>query len=345
MNGLAGNELALKLFPELTAEALKERFAAYDSIRTFQGDVMYRGCRFMMAQTMETFTCSGQEYLDGKPCLFISNHRDIVVDSMMLQYQLITLGLDTTYLVVGSNLYEMPLMAQLAKVNKMIGIARGGGRKAYYRSLMELSTVLRQIVVSEGHSAWIAQRNGRTKDGCDQTDPALVKMIAATGDDPVKGLVSMNIVPLSISYEWEPCAAQKAREVCLRRKGPYEKVPGEDSQSIINGIMDFKGKVHLSVCKPLEPSEIEATKGVPAAVAALIDSRIAEGYRLFDTNRMAAALLKGEPLPESQESERFVKYLEKTCEKYPLGPEYRQTLLEIYANPILKKVNYHTSQR
>ena len=123
MNGLAGNELALKLFPELTAEALKERFAAYDSIRTFQGDVMYRGCRFMMAQTMETFTCSGQEYLDGKPCLFISNHRDIVVDSMMLQYQLITLGLDTTYLVVGSNLYEMPLMAQLAKVN--------GGRKAY----------------------------------------------------------------------------------------------------------------------------------------------------------------------------------------------------------------------
>ena len=316
MNGLAGNELALKLFPELTAEALKERFAAYDSIRTFQGDVMYRGCRFMMAQTMEAFTCSGQEYLNGKPCLFISNHRDIVVDSMMLQYQLITLGLDTTYLVVGSNLYEMPLMAQLAKVNKMIGIARGGGRKAYYRSLMELSTVLRQIVVSEGHSAWIAQRNGRTKDGCDQTDPALVN-----------------------------CAAQKAREVCLRRKGPYEKVPGEDTQSIINGIMDFKGKVHLSVCKPLEPSEIKATKGVPAAVAALIDSRIAEGYRLFDTNRMAAALLKGEPLPESQESERFVKYLDEACEKYPLGPEYRQTLLEIYANPILKNVNYHTSQR
>jgi hypothetical protein len=170
-------------------------------------------------------------------------------------------------------------------------------------------------------------------------------MIAATGDDPVKGLDSMNIVPLSISYEWEPCAAQKAREVCLRRKGPYEKVPGEDTQSIINGIMDYKGKVHLSVCKPLEPSEIEATNGIPAAVAALIDSRIAEGYRLFDTNRMAATLLKGEPLPESQESERFVKYLDEACEKYPLGPEYRKTLLEIYANPILKNVNYHTSQR
>lgn len=334
MATLAEHPLAAKLFPSLSAEALKEHFLAYDGIRAFQSDAMFRASQYMMQQTISSFTCSGQEYLDGQPSLFISNHRDIVVDSLLLQYQLIALGLDTTHIVIGSNLYEMPLMTQLAKVNKMVGIPRVSGGKAFYNSMMQLSVLLRRLVCDHGQCVWIAQRNGRTKDGIDRTDPALVKMIARSGPDPVSALHSMHIIPLSVSYEWEPCAPQKARELCLRRQGPYTKAPGEDTQSILDGLTAFKGQVHLTVCPPLTLAEIQSLQGDPARVAALIDRRIAQGYRLFDNSRFADELLAGRPFPDTPAAHRFAQYLDQACAQYPLGPDYRQTLLSIYAGPL-----------
>ena len=334
MDALSDHPMALKLFPELSAEAIKQRFLAYDGIRAFQSDAMYRATQFVIRQTIGSFTCSGPEYLDGRPALFISNHRDIVVDSLLLQYQLLSLGHDTTHIVIGSNLFEMPLMAQMAKVNKMIAIPRTGGLKAYYSNLMQLSTLLRSLITLKGQSVWIAQRNGRTKDGIDHTDPALIKMIAATGSDPVHALADMNIVPLSISYQWEPCAPLKARELCLRSRGPYQKAPGEDSQSIVSGITEYKGDVHLAVCPPLTLSELQSTQGHPDQVAALVDSRINQAYKMFDTNQMAARLLQSDTIADFPQAEQFNHYIEQACLRYPLGPEYRQTLLSIYANPL-----------
>ena len=336
MAALAEHRIAQSLFPELSQDDLRRRFAAYRDVRDFQADAMYRGCRYVVEHTMSRFTWSGTEYLDGSPSLFISNHRDIVLDTMLLQYLLISLGRDTTHVVVGTNLFEMPLMAQMARVNKMFGIDRGGNRMEYYQSLIEMSAYLRHLVTERRESAWIAQRNGRTKDGIDRTDPALLKMIAATGNpsDPVGALHAMHIVPLCVSYEWEPCGRQKAREVCLRRQGPYVKAPGEDTQSIVNGIMDFKGRVHLSVCPPLTLDELATTDGDFHQVAALIDRSIAQGRTTFDNNRIAKAMLDGTPLPDSKATADFQRYIDDACAQYPDCDNYRTTLLQIYANSV-----------
>lgn len=336
MAALADHPLAAKLFPDLSAEAVKQRFLSYDGVRSFQSDAMYRACQFLIQSTFTDFSCSGTQYLDGKPTLFISNHRDIVVDSLLLQYQLVSQGLDTSYIVIGANLFEMPLMTQMAKVNKMIGIPRVSGGKAFYNSMMQLSHLLRTLVAQRGQSVWIAQRNGRTKDGIDHTDPAIIKMVSRSDPDPVRALDSLHIVPLSISYEWEPCAPQKARELVLRAQGPYTKQPGEDTQSILSGLSGHKGHVHLTVCPPLTRDELEQLHGDTDGVAALIDSRIAQGYTIFDNSRLAAALLSGSPIKHSPQLLRFEHYLDEACSRYPLGPEFRQTLLSIYAAPLMQ---------
>lgn len=327
--------LSSKLFPELSIEEAKGKFLAFQDVSQFQATAMYRGCEYIIAHSMSQFSYSGEEYLDGKPCLFISNHRDIVLDAMMLQYILVQQGRDTSHVVVGSNLWEMPLLASLARVNKMYGIDRGGTHREYYDALIKMSRHLRHLVVERGESVWIAQRNGRTKDGCDRTDPALIKMIAASGDrsDPIAALDAMHIIPMSVSYEWEPCGILKAREMCLRQQGPYTKQPGEDTQSIISGITDFKGRVHFSICKPIEHDELMATQGDFDRIAALIDHRISQGYRIWPNNKIAQQMLHCSSAADSSDNQiRFTQYLDKACAQTQLGDEFRHTLISIYAN-------------
>ena len=336
MQAFVGHEmfdmLAVRLFPDTPKEELKGRLLAMESVDEFQSMFMYRGCQWVIENTMTDFTYSGVEHLDGTPRLFISNHRDIVLDAMMLQYILVGQGLATTHVVIGANLMEIPILPLLARLNKMYSIGRGGNRREYYRGLITMSQQLRQWV-ERGEGVWIAQRNGRTKDGIDHTDPALVKMIASSGDekDPVGALASMNITPVSVSYEWEPCAALKAREMTLSHGGGYTKAPGEDTESVMSGIRDFKGHVHFTICKPLSHEELTETKGAFDTVAALIDRRIGEGYHVWQNNRIAKQMLSGGKIDDTPESRAFETYVEEACRRFPLGEEFRQRLLGIYA--------------
>ena len=334
--------LAAKLFPDTSVEELRQQLSACDNARQFQSTFMYRCCQWVIENTMSQFTFSGTEHLDGTPSLFISNHRDIVLDAMMLQYILVGKGLDTSHIVIGANLFEMPLMELMAKTNKMYSIGRGGTPREYYRSLITMSEHLRHLVTRQGESVWIAQRNGRTKDGIDHTDPALIKMIAGGGNtpDPASALGGMHITPISVSYEWEPCGLLKARELCLRAKGPYTKSPGEDSDSILRGILDFKGHVHFTICQPLQPEVIEACRGDYNIIADIIDQRISEGYHLWPNNFIAQEMLADEPLTQHpQETKAFKQYIDDACLQYPLDDTFRQFLLGIYANP-LKRLNH-----
>lgn len=344
------------LYPDTPLDELRQQLLQTPSAARFQATFMYRACQWVAQNSMTSFTFSGAEHLDGTPTLFVSNHRDIVLDAMMLQYILVRLGLATTHIVIGANLMEIPLMPTLARLNKMYSIGRGGGRRQYYRGLIELSHQLREWVAQEGESVWIAQRNGRTKDGLDRTEPALVKMIAASlttpadahGTAPADALAAMHIVPVSVSYEWEPCAALKARELCLAAHGTYTKAPGEDTQSVLSGITDFKGRVHFTICPPLTAHQLGALReqtterDYPAAVANIIDRRIADGYRLWPNTLLARRMLAGLALEEGADGRRFVQYVDRACQQYAITvpphaqaadavEEFRRRLLGIYA--------------
>lgn len=330
------------LYPNLSPQSLRERLLTVDSVDSFQQEVMYRASECVIQRSTTRFTFSGEEYLrHSGPSLFVSNHRDIVLDAMLLQYIQVRCRGATSHVVVGSNLFEMPLMAMLAEANKMYGIGRGGSPREYYKVLMDMSAQLRRWVTQQGESAWIAQRNGRTKDGRDRTDPALIKMIAASGDrtDPARSLAAMHIVPVSVSYEWEPCGWQKARETLLTRtQSGYAKQPGEDTESIVHGIKDPKGRVHFTICPPIEAGELEAVKGDSEAVATLLDRRISGRYRLWPNHYVAFDLLHGTDRYSgaytAAERQAFEQYLDDACRHYPLGPDYRTELLRLYAAPL-----------
>lgn len=329
-------QIAPLLFPELSKDELERLFLGFENVGQFQSVAMKRACEYIIQSSTKGFSWSGKENISDRPTLYISNHRDIILDSMLLQYILVSEGHETTNIVIGTNLYEMPMLTILASLNKMIGIGRGGNKRQYYDSLMVLSQQLRHIVAERNESVWIAQRNGRTKDGIDRTEPALVKMISYSGDrkNPVESLAEMNIVPISISYEWEPCAWMKAREMALREQGPYTKEAGEDTRSIISGITGQKGRVHLSICKPLGREELEAMNGDFHKVAQLIDQRIAEAYRLWPNNLIARHMLDADcpKAPATDEEQKaFADHVDQACKEMGMGGEFRSWLLRIYA--------------
>ena len=230
--------------------------------------------------------------------------------------------------------------------NKMFRVERPttvtSAREFFIRSKY-LSEYIHYTIKEKGESVWIAQRNGRTKDGRDATDQGIIKMFGlGGGSDKVEALASLNIVPLSISYEWEPCDELKALELYARSTGqPYIKKPGEDMNSILTGITQPKGRVHLAVCEPISRADLEPLRDLPSAafnreVAALLDSRINPAYRLYPNSYIAHDLLKGKRSHSYTDAERaaFLKHLD-TLSDYP--ESVREYLLGIYANPLEAK--------
>ena len=329
------------VFGENAVEGVVERLKGCRSVEELQRGVMYEAIEHIMTRTMSGFECYGMEQLEGEGRhVFVANHRDIILDAFLLQYALLREGMNTTRIVIGANLIFHPLMSCMARLNKMLTIERGGGRREFYEELRRVSEYIRcSIVGAEGESVWIAQRNGRTKDGDDRTDEAVVKMLAMSGgDDVIEALDSLHITPVSISYEIEPCDGLKAKELTEReRLGVYEKEEGEDRRSVLAGIMQNKGRVVMRVCKPLQKAELmKAYEEGPAAyyrnVAALIDSRITENYELMKTNEEAYMLQNG----GTTDDDDFVRHIEEQSRLGADREAMRAKLLSIYATPYRK---------
>lgn len=357
------------IYPDRSLEEMERQLLSYTSVRDYQLGIMIDAIKRIIALTMSEFSYGGTEYLKkGRGHLFVANHRDIILDAFLLQYVLALNGHETTQITIGSNLIDRPLMAAIARVNKMFTIERGGGKREFYDNLAQVSSYIRQVVVERNESVWIAQHNGRTKNGVDTTDPALVKMLAMSGgDDPVRALKELQIVPLCISYEMEPCDAMKARELISKaRDGEYHKGEDEDFKSVLTGVLQPKGKVHLEICKPLEPCELEAAAGRKSTdrqeacnsgidrqddcapsrcdndffknVASIIDRRIREAYRPMATNYMACDLLSGTRNHAQHYSttqlDDFVEYIDKASTIDDATDAMRRQLLQIYAAPV-----------
>jgi len=324
------------LFPERPFAEVAAAVASCRTIDEFQSRFMVPVVEALMAKSTDGVTVEGMERLDPRErYLFVSNHRDITLDATFFQVLLYRAGLPTSEITFGANLMQGGLVVDFGKSNKMFRVERPttvSSPRAFLQSSVRLSEYIRWTILEKRESVWIAQRNGRTKDGRDATDQGIIKMFSLAGD-----IADLRIVPLAVSYEWEPCDVLKAAELtALARDGHYEKKPGEDLQSILTGITQPKGRVHYTVCEPVTAEDIAPWNELPVnsfcrETASLIDRRIRFGYRIWPNSRVAFDLLNNTVSPGYTETEKaaFEAHLEAVPE--PL----RRVVLEMYAGPLM----------
>jgi hypothetical protein len=344
-------EIVSFIAPEADINVFAEKFKQLKTIDEFQGEFMYIAVGKVIDATVKKLTYSGLEHLSKeKSYMFISNHRDIVLDSAVLQFIFHNNNFKTSEITFGSNLMNPQVVVDIGKLNKMFKIIRGGSVREIFQNSLNVSEYMRYAITEKHESIWIAQRNGRTKNGCDKTEIAVLKMFAMSSKKSfVENFVEINITPVAVSYEYEPCDFMKTREIYLTQKhGQYHKQAGEDLLSIIQGIKQPKGDANFSVCKPVTREELEECAGLPhneqfKCLAGIIDSRVYKNYKLFKTNYIAHDLRENKSefadCYSMVDKAEFVYYMEKGIEKIEGDKdELREIFLGIYANPLIPDV-------
>ncbi|MCL2435560.1 MAG: 1-acyl-sn-glycerol-3-phosphate acyltransferase [Lentimicrobiaceae bacterium] len=306
---------------------------------------------YFIEKTCTKVHYSGIENIDPKnPCLFIGNHRDIILDSAFLQIYFFKHGIEAARSAIGDNLIANQLFVELARVHEMFLVLRSGALKGRMANTQLLSSYIHHSIFEEKKSVWTAQGNGRTKNGDDKTQPGLLKMLTlANPKNPLQILKQMQITPVTISYQYEPCAQLKARELVLSENQPYIKQPGEDAHSITEGITGFKGEVHFVIGKPLQqefeniPPELSLNDKL-SLLCKQIDKQIYDNYFLYPQNYIAMDIRDNsnrfsERYTDAEKTE-FVKYLDEQA-VVPDVPKEKmmEYLLDIYANPVKNKTS------
>lgn len=345
------SQFSQQFFPKESPDFLKNVLKSIKTIDEFQVLVMQKVVRWVLDNTAKNFSYDGVANIDpNKKFLALSNHRDIILDPAITQLVLYTNGIPMTEIAVGDNLITNKTIEYLIRSNRMIKVVRGISARELYLSSQLLSKYIRLNITNQRSSIWLAQRQGRTKNGYDVTEQGLLKMLDMSGSsDFQKNFEELNIIPMSISYEYEPCDILKARELVISRKTKYVKAEGEDLNSIIVGIMSQKGNVHLNIGKSLTSEEIAAAAQCDKndryqLIRHAVDHRVIEGYRLWKNNYVAYDILnhsfKYSDMYNISDIESFVLYMEHqldSVEKEINREDLRRIFLEIYANPVVTK--------
>lgn len=338
------------VFPQEDYGSFVERFKRLQTVYDFQTKIMDKAIGNIVRMTASDLSYNGIDHIDpNKSYTYISNHRDIVLDSAILQTIFYTNGIKTSEITFGSNLMRPQIVVDIGKINKMFKIIRGGTAKEIFINSQNVSDYMRYAITQKNESTWIAQRNGRTKDGDDKTQVAILKMFAMSGSKEfVDNLAEMNIVPIAVSYEYEPCDFLKTREIYISRRQTYIKADNEDLNSIVTGIMQFKGGINYTICPAIYIEELQKCESLSQKnrfkeLATIIDARIYKGYKLFKTNYMAFDLLeKSNRFADRhtyQDKESFIEYMEKGLDAIDGDKdELREIFLNIYANPVRNKM-------
>ena len=338
-------------FPDQAPDFLQNILKQIKTVDQFQEVVMSKFVRWVLDHTAHNFSYDGIANIDPeKRFLALSNHRDIILDPAITQLVLYNNGIPMTEIAVGDNLITNKAIEYLIRSNRMIKVIRGVSARELYLSSQMLSRYIRLNITNNRRSIWLAQRQGRTKNGYDMTEQGLLKMLDMSGEaDFQKNFEELNIIPMSISYEIEPCDILKAREILISRTQKYVKAEGEDFNSIMVGIMQQKGNVHLHIGKPLTSEEIaEAAKCDKndryQLIRHAVDVRVIQGYKLWPNNYIAYDILnatdKYSSNYTSEEKQKFVGYMENqlgTVEPELNKDELREVFLGIYANPVVAK--------
>ncbi|MBE0402318.1 1-acyl-sn-glycerol-3-phosphate acyltransferase [Halomonas citrativorans] len=325
---------------KLASHAIQREVKGVATVRDFQMRIASYMDR-MIRTTTDAFEVAGLDKLDPNSAyLFIGNHRDISLDPAFVNYALYQAGRDTVRIAIGDNLLKKPYVTDLMRLNKSFIVPRSArGKRAMLAAYQQLSAYIRYSITDDQHSIWMAQREGRAKNGIDRTDPAIIKMLTMAKRNAERDMVfgeavaELKLVPVSISYEYDPCDVQKAQELHdVATEGSYAKSEFEDIRSIVAGITGDKGRVQLRFGSP-----VGADMATPDEVAAEIDRQVIGGYRLFPSHYLALEALGEAPelvarkTITRQDRERFQARMAAVPEN--LRPYW----LAQYANPVKHK--------
>jgi hypothetical protein len=334
------------------ADGMIEFFLTLNSVYDFQSKVIAPFLLDLSKKTMDSLTISGLDNLKGdKKYLIMSNHRDIVGDAAILNTLMITNGHDTAENAIGDNLCSRPWITEMMKLNKNFIVKRSGTKREIFEASKLLSSYIRKNIVEKSNSIWIAQREGRAKDANDRTQESLLKMFSmSSGSDLKQGFLELNILPVSISYEYDACDYLKAKEFQQKRDDAnFKKSKEDDVLNMQVGLTGYKGRVHYEVMSDIndilqnEISDNDDRTAIVEKVAVIIDRCIHANYQIYPGNYVALDLLEGRDVCCSEnytaeEKDRFVNYLNGQIDKIDLANKdtdfLKTKILEMYANPL-----------
>jgi hypothetical protein len=343
------------IYPLLPKEVIKQRLMSFQSNYEFQKELVYPFLQYLEANMTTGIKLNGIEKINkNEAYLYISNHRDIILDSALLCSKLIENGLDTVEIAIGDNLLIFPWIEDLVRVNKSFIVKRGLSARTVLESSQRLSAYMAHTINDKKQSIWIAQREGRAKDSDDRTQESLLKMFNMAGNGSfTENLIRLNICPLTISYEYDPCDFLKAMEFQQRRDNPdFKKQPQDDLLNMETGVMGYKGKVVYELSGSINEdlraiaSKYSNRNEQITLTAQLIDQKIHSNYTVFANNKIAFDLLNGENRFAHEystiEKLDFERYLSKQISKINLEDKDEnflfRKLLEMYANPLINKL-------
>ena len=342
-------------FPDVDDEIWKNQLRRTHSIRDFQCNFIYQSVQKVLQKSSEGLTTSGFEKLQKNTSyLFISNHRDIILDTSLLNVCLFDHGLVMTASAIGDNLVKKDFLKTLSRLNRNFLVQRGLSPRELLESSKLMSEYIGQLLLRENRSVWIAQREGRTKDGNDATHSGVLKMLGMGSDE--KNLIDyfkkIKIVPVSISYEYDPTDALKMPQLMAEANAEkYIKEKNEDFITLISGIIGQKKRIHIHVGDVLNSelddiaTEFDNNNKQIQALAQVIDDSILQSYKLWPTNYIAYDLLhktdKFKSLYTENEKSLFERRLEMRIDES--NSQIVESFLAMYANPVVNKLKYENA--
>ena len=347
----AFRQVVTAVLPGVPTEVWAQQMRACKTKQEFQLAFCYNILKRIVAEATNGLTMDyhALENAPARAYTYVSNHRDIVLDSGLLSMLLIERGLDTVEIAIGDNLLIYPWIKKLVRINKSFIVQRALTMRQMLESSARMSRYMHYTIGEKHQSIWIAQREGRAKDSDDRTQESVLKMFAMGGSgDIIDRLTEMNIVPLSISYEYDPCDYLKAKEFQLKRDVPdYHKTTADDLLNMQTGLMGYKGRIHFQPAPCINAQLAQLDRSLPkqelfSCIATLIDHGIHANYRIYPNNYIALDLLEGNDKHATHytaaDIQRFNSYVEKQLSRIDLPqkdiPFLREKMLLMYANPL-----------
>lgn len=350
------------VYPNLDREDIEEMMQEVHSVEDFQTEISAPAFKVIAQTTTSGLSFSNMDMISkDKAYLFLSNHRDIILDSALLNVSLLEKGYPTTQIAIGDNLLQNQVIKDIVRLNKSFIVHRSLHPKDMLASSRRLSNYIHKTIREENTSIWLAHKEGRSKDGDDRTASGLLKMLVSGGEESINdALTKLNIVPMVVSYEYDPCDIFKAHELMeIHDNGHYEKQAGEDYRSALKGITGHKGRVNITIGQRLKRSLERLPSDVPKneqfrLLSQEIDRRMHLLYRLWPTNYIACDLLHGGRVYASEytpiQRVAFKNYLRGRVlqmaihrrgggilKREGMLKQAREALLQMYANPVINQ--------